>query len=120
MKSRAHQERNFEKLVFLSPEKSNCEVSKRNWWVFSDLGIKFSVKVTKLSIFSPLKGTIAPLALLGVPLPVIEGIFGRIRYSFKFIFLFFVSFSRVKNHLLDFKLTKIDKIQAVSLNLQRI
>ena len=48
--------RNFEKMVFLSHKKPNCEVSFRKWWVFSDLGNKFSVNVTKLSIFSPVKG----------------------------------------------------------------
>ena len=61
--------KNFEKMVFSSPKTwilrkwfLNFEVSLRNWWVFSDLGIKFGINITKLSIFSPLKGAIALLA----------------------------------------------------------
>ena len=62
MKSRAQRGRNFEKIVFLSPEKSIFKVSLRRWWVFSDLGIEFRVHATKLSIFSSLRGGgIAPL-----------------------------------------------------------
>ena len=57
VKYRAQRGRNSEKMAFLSPKKANCEVSLRKGPVFSDLGIKFSVNVTKLSInFFNLKG----------------------------------------------------------------
>ena len=63
--SRAQRGQNLEKYVFLSPEKSNCEISKTKWWVFSGLGIKFNVNVIKLSSFSPLGG--GNYSLLSLP-----------------------------------------------------
>ena len=53
----------LKKMVCSSPKKSNCEVAWRKWWVFSDVGFKFSINVTKLSIVSPEgEAVIAPLA----------------------------------------------------------
>ena len=51
----------FSKWRFQAPKKSNFEVSLRKLWIFSDLGIKFGINVTKLLIFSPLSGAIALL-----------------------------------------------------------
>ena len=56
VKSWAQRGRNFKKMLLLSPIKSNCEVSSTKWRIFSDLGIKFGVNVTKFSIFSFLRG----------------------------------------------------------------
>ena len=47
------QGQNFKEIVYLGPKKSIFEVSVIKWRVFSDLGIKFRVNVTKLSIFHP-------------------------------------------------------------------
>ena len=70
VKYRVQRGQNFEKMVFLSPKKSNCKVSLRKRQVFSDFSIKFRVNATKLSIFSSWGGGYSPLVPpLGVPLP---------------------------------------------------
>ena len=53
VKFRAQRGWNFEKMVFSSPKKSNCEVSLRKWWIFGNLGIKFRMMQQNFQLFHP-------------------------------------------------------------------